>query len=339
MQLEFSKAAQRLSIGFEFEIPAWYKQLFYETCLTYYHSCSLEGRVFHKNLSGELIDIISMYFKEHNKTPNFLTPSSSKASENKKIDYTFDDKKVAIAYSGGKDCVYLAIKLIESGIKPENILNIYIPNINKSESHYEKIAVEKTSNFLGCQYHIVETKNSIKVNRSGHNIGTREQLIAGIALPYMIQFGASKLYFGLKKDSGDLLFTDRRDVFDLFEKRIKYDVPQIDLIPYGPLVGLTDLSIAKYMVKNCPGILDLTSSCYTQINFRERRHKALQDKFPNIPLYNGCGSCQKCMIINGAIVIEHNLANPKWVHFYKVKTLDKFNDNKDILQALKEMQS
>lgn len=335
-KLEFKKMDQRISVGFEFPIPAWYKHFFYETCLAYFHSCSKERRIPHKGLSQEYQKIIELFFE---KKPIFL--STGKPEKSIKLKYNFDGQKVAVAFSGGKDCVYLVDKLIKSGKNPNDILCLYIPNLNKSESHYEKIAVEKISNYLGCQFHILDVTNSIKINRSGHNIGIREQLISCLCLPYMIQFGADSLYFGLKseKSDDDLLFTDRRDVFQILQNRINQDVPQINLIPYGPLEGMTDLEISKCIFQNSPKLLELTSSCYTQINFREKRHDKLQSQFPSMKLYNGCGQCQKCMIINGAIAIfqESSTDKKRFVSFYKKRMEEKFMDNDDITQAYKEM--
>jgi len=342
-KLEFLKMNQKMAVSFEFPIPPWYKKLFYETCLMYFHSCSQENRIPHAGLSIEIQDILKGFFIHQKSSVSFFKTKETKTEL--APDYSFDESKIAVAFSGGKDCVYLVHKLIESGYKPENILNLYIPSLNKSESYYEKIAVEKISKKFGCQFHIIPTVNSIKLNRTGHNIGVREQLIAGLCLPYMIQFGASKIYFGLKKEvSNSHLYSDDPKVFKLYQDRINKDVPQIELVPYSLLKGTTDLDIAKVMAREMRDILDITSSCYTQLNFREKRHETLKQRFKEIPIYNGCGSCQKCMIINAAIVLEmveviKDSTKKRFLNFYEKRMEEKFMDNTDITTAHKEMKS
>jgi hypothetical protein len=68
--------------------------------------------------------------------------------------------------------------------------------------------------------------------------------------------------------------------------------------------GITENEgIFREMVEKYPEILALTSSCYTQLNFREHRYELFKSKVPSIPIYEGCGSCIKCLRINMAILL------------------------------------
>ena len=66
------------------------------------------------------------------------------------------------------------------------------------------------------------------------------------------------------------------------------------------------------------GLLSLTSSCYCQKNFREHRNDLLTSKFPKQYLYHGCGSCVKCMRINGGILaFTSNFTRDFAQHWFK----------------------
>jgi len=250
-------------------------------------------------LSKNINEILNKYFAYENK--KFYENICVKGFENKKI--STDENKIGIAFTGGKDCVYLLIKLIEEGYKKKNIYCFYVTNINKSESYYEKIAADKICKYFGVNFRIINCKVSVKINRENHNIGLREQLIIGLMLPYLKYYRIRTVMFGIKSK----IVSIASDDFFIFDKYEEYLNEIIELkIESRPkqVCDETDLSIAISMDKNYRSILDMTASCYTQLNFRERRHNNLAKKFAFLPIYNGCGLCQKCMIINGAIFLN-----------------------------------
>lgn len=214
-------------------------------------------------------------------------------------------QKVAVFLSGGKDSVHLLLKLLEH--RPAyGIVAFYVGGLNRSEQHYEKKAVKAVCQKVGVELVCIEPKNSIKLNRDGHNISLREELALVTALPYIVEMGINTCYWGTIDSFRDL---DKRFFASSYEallyitvllRSVGVHLEHKNTQDVDPEV--TSISVFNDMVVKWPEYLDLSSSCYTQINFREKRHELLQDKVQTIQIAKGCGQCIKCCRINAAIL-------------------------------------
>jgi hypothetical protein len=103
-----------------------------------------------------------------------------------------------------------------------------------------------------------------------------------------------------------------------------------------------ELGIARDLIERHRDLLNLTSSCYAQINWREKNNKFLQELVPSIKIYNGCGYCLKCLRINGAILLYDKEAQRAPVphrnllrqHITK-KYLSSFRDDETLTEVVK----
>jgi len=285
----------------------WFSSIFSEMVQAYYFSVTKPYLVKLKRVSEPIQNLIKRYYSINELKADYINIGEA-SSEKSDKEYSFDPKRVCIAFSSGKDCVHLLKRLIEQGIEPNNILCIYTDRVNKSEAIYEKKAGEIICAQIGCHFKVIKISSGIKFNRDGHNIGLRGQLSGMLSLPYMLEFGSNVLYLGLKRLGHKVpqVWTDDPEANEYLNQRlnevagVKIDW-RVHTDFYGE--GITGVKIMEDMAGKYRSLLDLTSSCYTQINFREKRNATLQAKVPNLPIYNGCGNCRKCVEINAAILI------------------------------------
>lgn len=216
------------------------------------------------------------------------------------FDQPNSEHKKIVALSGGKDSIHLLLKIISIYGK-EKIEACFVSGINRSESHYERISAIELCKTLGIKLNIFKVSNSIKFNRTGHNIGLREPLIAACIIAskplnerYEIFFGNIHSY----RTQDSKLWGASAIALNIAFGEIAPNVKFFDHI-----YAIDDATIIfKEMIQKYRDILDGSSSCYSQMNFREHKNKKMIEKFPTIRLYHGCGSCLKCLRLNAAIL-------------------------------------
>lgn len=293
---------QRIEITYPDEfVPIWFSKLFTEMVIAYWTCASRPSILDVSKLSKSTAKLIQRYF-EVNELPLKILGEPDSTSKIGGLKYTQDKKKIAIMFSGGKDSVHLAIKLIEKYGR-ENLTAFYVKNINKSESYYETRAAENICKKLEINLEIIRPTNSIKLNRMNHNISLRGELVATLALPYLIRDKISKIYFGTFSSFKKIdppMFGEHEEALEYFNDWIAPSGLHFDFHEH-----FADIKIDVYkdMVQKHRDILNMTSSCYTQLNFREHRYVIFKDNVPDIPIYDGCGSCIKCLRINSAILL------------------------------------
>ena len=220
--------------------------------------------------------------------------------------------KYTIMFTGGKDSLHVLMYLLnDKKVKPQDIQCVYIPNINKSETHYERQTVEKICTKAKVKFVVVEVSNSVRINREGHNIGLRDQLLVTLALPYIIDFQSPTVIFGLHHafDKMDApLFTSHSSAFNCLELALRNLGVEIKIEPH-PSRGISEIQITRELIEKYPEYFWMTNSCYRQLNFRERQHKACQERNPDFKIYHGCGSCLKCLRINGILALYESSGN------------------------------
>lgn len=334
-KFHFSKKGYNLAVEYQFEVGEWFKQLFYEMGQAYFYSATKDHEVYLEDVSEAMKNLIQEYYMGVGVHMSRFKHIPLNRFTQAKHEVNLD--KITVAFSGGKDCIHLLLKLIESGIDKKDITCVYITNLNRSESFYEQQSGAEICAKLGVEYALIPINNSIPVNRSGHNIGLREQLVSTLALPIMVKNGSSILYFGNKivNRPGQIWCTTPKPFELITERFAQSGITYQMMIHPGHKNDITDVDITNDMLENYPEYLQMSSSCYTQQNFREQKHKMLKQNLPDIPIYHGCGNCQKCVIINGCVYLKYKDTAPKGQVEHLKKHLNKkyqakFLDNHDI---------
>lgn len=291
-----SKGRLIVTYPFKIELSNEIEELFRATISLYKYSASKTKTIFSDKLTKTAIKILKEYYLENNiellleanNWPSYINNQNKIKGENN-----------LVLFTSGKDSTYLLSK-IASESKGKTYA-IYIPNINKSETYYEKKSTFQIASKLGVELIMPDIVNSIKINRDGHNIGLREQLLLMLALPVAQRYNCSNLYLGVyPNEKPPELFAAWPETLKLTEQFFKEFNYNVNIKYFGE--NITEHLILKEMAKNQRELLHECTSCYSQLNFRETKHKRLKQKLPNIEIYKGCGSCIKCLRMNAALL-------------------------------------
>lgn len=221
-----------------------------------------------------------------------------------------------VFFTSGKDSLHLALYL-----KARSPVLVYIDGLNRSESVYEKRTGAAFAKAFGFDFKILKIPKPIKRNRSGHNIGLRDQIIVATAYPLIQKLEISEVWFGVTHPvQPPELFTETFQAHDLASVLYDHEVT----VRFHFENGFSEMAIMKECIEK--DLLKFTSSCYSQPNFREHKHKLLKNKFPKQSLYHGCGSCLKCLRINGSIVAFDPGVSPAFRAYWLRKTRDVKDD-------------
>jgi 7-cyano-7-deazaguanine synthase in queuosine biosynthesis len=281
-------------------------ELLKKTIHTYVASISSSKFRNMRGLPQSLIELLELYLYETYQDNVKLLKSEIQNERTSAPEVPLDNGKHLIAFSGGLDSFHLLIRLLEKGIKPEHIVCVHVYNLNRSEGPYALQACQKICAHFGVKLHVVKFSSSFKLNRAGHNIGLREQLILGIMAPYIYAYRTKHVWFGLYQDFEDIeaaIVTSNKRCFDLYQKFLASFGLLIEVHNHPDRPEIDEIGVVRDMVTRHRDLIDLSTSCYTQMNWREQCHDRLQKKFVSIPLYNGCGYCVKCMKMNGAYIL------------------------------------
>lgn len=232
-------------------------------------------------------------FKEYSKHP-LMSEIKSDSKPYEKV--THEAKNKAVFLTGGKDSVHCLLRMIET-YPLEEIRAIYVDRINKSECYYERKSIKKMCLKLNIPLFIINSTYSMKLNRTGHNIGMREQLILAASLPFLISESIGHVYFGLTHIV-DRLPTDEDSVLEWQRKDFENLGVNIQINRHVDYPNITEQEIMKDMIERFPDVLNMVTSCYTQINWREQMHDRIKSNFSSLNIYSGCGYCLKCIRIN-----------------------------------------
>jgi hypothetical protein len=296
-------------------VPREFRTIFWHTLRAYHASTTKQLPLIWTHVPRQIHALVSEYFRLNGlgepPPPDTIAPRPPCAPP-----APLNADRVTVLCSGGKDSVHLAVRLLELGLAPRDLLLVYVPNVNRSESPYERRAVHNVARALGVCGVAVEITNGIKLNRTGHNIGLREQLLLCCALPYILGFGSGRVYFGsMGREWEELhpeLYASNRQAHALYADFLAdYGIP-LTIAPHIDCPGRDERWLLEDFIRRHRELLELTASCYTQANFRERHHALLAAKVPTLPIYQGCGICLKCLRINAGLLLydEAMIAGP-----------------------------
>jgi hypothetical protein len=256
-----------------------------------------------------------------------------------------DPGRAIVYLTGGKDSVHLAVRLKEK-LGAVNVKAVYVAGLNRSETFYERRTVPIICSKIGIDVDIYECSNGIKLNRTGHNIGLREQLVIALSWPTIVNFNAGSLYFGLTHDESlipSMLWTDTPEAFESMEEFGRYYGQQFKIKRHLDYPGITEELIMRDMIVQYPHLLKHVESCYTQMNWRENMHKMLANSC-GLEIYKGCGYCVKCCRINASMMLYDAriflapIAKRKILlqHILKMIT-EKFSDDSFLVETIKKV--
>lgn len=323
----FLKNREKIFLEYPFDPPEWFPQFFFEIACAYHIGAKNPSVIDLSKFREPIANLMKRYL-ESKKMDIRMVGIPSPIIPVKEL---IQGENICIMLSGGKDSVHLLVKALEKYPK-DKLYCFYVPNLNKSEQYYEKKSVIKICNKLGVKIITPEVKNSVQINRMNHNISFREQLIFTICLPYILNYQCGKIYWGNYVSFFDPfahLYVASKESVDFISQCLEEFGIKITHHNHTDLVeNFNADSIFSEMVIQYRELLDLTSSCYTQINFRENRHKLLKGKIKSINIYNGCGSCIKCLRINAAILAFGEYDKKSQDYIYLANHIMKFYKEK-----------
>ncbi len=215
--------------------------------------------------------------------------------------YQLTDKKTALlGYSGGKDSVAQAIKLMNEGYTVEAF---HVRNLNKSYTD-ECDAATGTCDILGIPIHVAPIKSQGKSKRLENPV--KNLLVLAMMLDLGGPRGVATYSLGtqVNRPNGlddfytSLDFSDSPDTLFIGSELFR-QVPGFNL-KVGEL-GLSNIDIyytIKTILSHKDGLelMRTARSCMTQYRFREMRKKHNERKFGVELMPGRCGSCWKCCI-------------------------------------------
>ncbi len=342
-RISFRFGTMGLSANYDVEYPKWFSLLFREMAQIYFYSATKRPSISLQNVSAEMVNLLRGYL-EANELKYDLRVTLPIVKDANYETAKLDPNKFTVMLTGGKDSLHALMVLLEKH-KKKNIQCLYVPNINKSESYHEKIAVTEVCKKAGVRFRIIDASNSIQLNRSGHNIALRSQLLVTLALPYILDFGSHNVTFGLEHldypDPG--LYTCSKESFDFFKNALNntYNI-KLNIVDH-PMAPIKEFDIIKQMIEKWPEYLDLSSSCYRQLNFREKQNSLLRERHPDFKCYQGCGNCVKCLRINGVKALYDSSGHfaSRWNMAKEVNNIfvTKFSDDKELGNIVKELRT
>jgi hypothetical protein len=332
----FSYHGERMAVGYPAEIvPSWFGEVFNQMAWAY-AMAARKSRFLERSVAPELLELVKRYLYHQNVT--WTERPTLWESRSLPMNYQLSPMRITVMFTSGKDSLHALLRILE--LNPaENVQVIYVKGLNRSETHYENKAIPAIAKKLGVRFKIVELTNSVKLNRAGHNIGLREQMILCLALPYILEWKSARVIYGLHEafvTTIPPLYSSHKSAFEYFLGFLAHyidDEISVKNHPDWPYVN--EVSITKALIRDHNDLLDMSSSCYAQINWREQMHARLKAKFPDFPLYHGCGYCIKCLRINAVKLQGHPHEGMElWI---RDMAREKFEDDHTLADALREL--
>ncbi len=212
----------------------------------------------------------------------------------------WDDRPAMLGFSGGKDSVAMAIKLMNEGKK---VTAFHVQNLNKSCTDEKQASID-TCRLLGIPLVIKAVKTHGPTTRLESPV--KNLLVLAMMLDHGGTTGIQNYAVGTQVDrpngtdgfSSDMDFSDAPDVLFIGSELFR-QVPEFTL----RAAELGDTNIDMYYSiklvlshKNGWKLLEASRSCMTQFRFKKMRKIANEKKYKVKLLPGRCGSCWKCCV-------------------------------------------
>lgn len=265
------------------------------------------------NLPCELNDYLRLLYKYSNKSILF----NNEKTNVKKYNITNVNNKVLVGFSGGKDSIATAIKLIQKGYEP---ILFHVKGINKSYPYEYKFA-KQTAEYMKLEYIEVHVKLSGKTRFKENP--TKNQMILSMMVDYGINKNIYKYSLGssylkdIKQTNILYDFSDAKEIYELMDKFYKHSIDKFEYLFIAGNSTDSYKTIYEYDKK----IIDNMCSCMLPFRYKKNVIIANKKKYKNIKLNEGmCGSCYKCcyQYIHLVLLGEYKLDTDYFKHCIKV---------------------
>ena len=206
-------------------------------------------------------------------------------------DKDFDEEKVIVGFSGGKDSLACVLKLMDDGYKP---ILFYVDGINRSYTS-ELDHAKSIAESLGLELYAYKLKVTGKCDFIENP--TKNQFILALMVDYGVKLNINKYAFGtvytdeLKTISTEYMLSDCYELLMATEHFYQKYIPYFEL-----LIPLEDETESFCVIDkfNKTHLLDECFSCMTPLRYKKNIVNTNIKKYGVSLLPNRCGSCYKC---------------------------------------------
>lgn len=244
----------------------------------------------------------------------------------KKYDKDYDEEKVVVGFSGGKDSLACVLKLLDDGYKP---ILFYVDGINRSYTseleHAKSIASE-----LDLELYVYKIKVSGKCDFIENP--TKNQFILALMVDYGVKLNINKYALGtvftdkIGTISTEYMLSDCYDLLMLTEQFYKKYIPYFELLI--PLEDETESFCVIEKFKKTH-LLEECFSCMTPLRYKKNIIETNKKKYGITLLPNRCGSCYKCcqeaLILSELGVLNYDVGFLSHCNDIVEKMQDKFD--------------
>lgn len=238
-------------------------------------------------------------------------------------------KRVAIAYSAGKDSIWNLWRATEQ-YGSDNVLVVHIRNLNKNNGSNEIAWVKKQQKCFGFKHlEVIDLINS-SLNTGYQTMRSRDLFLAGIIAPLAIEFGAGQIITeGFAEEAP-------REPFSGQEWNMLYFNSILERLHIPVQVSWKnrkEMDVIKDLYRHRPEWMPYVCNCFTLPCFHSDHRKKFMRRSPTISLYpSQCGVCPKCRItLVARILYDASLqgADPKDIRIFLNNTIHWFKDSRN----------
>lgn len=203
---------------------------------------------------------------------------------------TINDKKVLLAYTGGKDSVAATIRLKKAGY---DVSLFFIKGLNKAYPK-ELDCAEKIAEILGCKLYVSEVKITGKNSHPDNPV--KNQLILSLMTDFGLKHGFNCFSSGILNVTNpnyEFDWSDSGELMETFKAFMRKAFKGWKYIENGATKEAENLAeLLKH--PKAKELWNLKSSCVGPNRFRSTHREANEAKFKIKLSENQCGSCYKC---------------------------------------------
>ncbi len=244
-------------------------------------------------IASQMKDLIAAMYKSENLNPPLVHALDG-------LGFPFlnaDSKKVAVAYSAGKDSMW-NLWWAREKYGPENVLAVHIRGLNRGQTSEEFEYAKKQQKKIGFELETIELLNGSR-NSGFEVMRSRDMFLAGIIIPVAIEWGASKVIIEGFAEA------DPREMFTGQEKNMKYFNEILASLGIPVQVDWRsdrkEMDAVKDLLVHQPDWLSHVCNCFSNPAYKIFLRKSWVNRTPRLAriFYDSqCGSCVKCRIIN-----------------------------------------
>lgn len=219
----------------------------------------------------------------------------------------WDENKVIIPFSGGKDSVFHFLQTKQKGMDTHLI---HVQNLNLTQCSEEKKYAHAYASWKKIHLDLVHLKNGTPRN-GFETMRDRDMFLVTILIPYALRYKVGKIMIeGFGDEAGYDLFSGKERYMREFNQLLYMLGFMIEIV----WEDVEEWRVLELMIRQYPEDLAHTNSCFSYPLLKKRMQKEVcWPKYPGFPFFESqCGMCFKCFIVNLArIAFDENLNCPK----------------------------